>query len=132
MSYHESRMDAGQCSLIIIQSYKIEGAHTAIVNDCAACHKGIYNGTTPKTCVGCHQVRIIMRLRIRNHTHGDRSTDCGTSVSPDGSWIIGFHLIVQQPIDGVTLGRKTSVPPAYGTINRCIAIRNTTIDWSKS
>ena len=34
--------------------YTIAGAHTAIANDCAACHKGIYNGTTPKTCVGCH------------------------------------------------------------------------------
>ena len=34
--------------------YVIEGAHTAIAGDCAACHNGNYNNT-PNTCVGCHQ-----------------------------------------------------------------------------
>ncbi|MBK8555054.1 MAG: hypothetical protein IPL65_04445 [Lewinellaceae bacterium] len=34
--------------------YPITGAHTAIANDCAACHNGDYNNT-PNTCVGCHQ-----------------------------------------------------------------------------
>ncbi|MBK8778369.1 MAG: hypothetical protein IPO25_13565 [Saprospiraceae bacterium] len=34
------------------QYYVIAGAHTSIANDCAACHKGVYNGTT-KTCFGC-------------------------------------------------------------------------------
>ncbi|MEZ4910823.1 MAG: hypothetical protein R2774_08165 [Saprospiraceae bacterium] len=34
--------------------YVIAGAHTAIANDCAACHNGNYS-TTPNTCIGCHQ-----------------------------------------------------------------------------
>ncbi|MFZ4543186.1 MAG: multiheme c-type cytochrome [Saprospiraceae bacterium] len=34
--------------------YVISGAHTAISNDCNACHKSNYNNT-PNTCVGCHQ-----------------------------------------------------------------------------
>ncbi|MEP7323386.1 MAG: hypothetical protein ABI761_15785, partial [Saprospiraceae bacterium] len=34
--------------------YKLEGAHTAIKNDCASCHHGTYDGSTPTTCVGCH------------------------------------------------------------------------------
>ncbi|MEP7323537.1 MAG: hypothetical protein ABI761_16555, partial [Saprospiraceae bacterium] len=36
------------------QYYVLSGAHATIANQCATCHKGVYNGTTPKTCVGCH------------------------------------------------------------------------------
>ena len=36
------------------QYYALSGAHATIANNCATCHKGIYNGTTPKTCIGCH------------------------------------------------------------------------------
>ncbi|MDZ4707145.1 MAG: hypothetical protein SH818_01985, partial [Saprospiraceae bacterium] len=36
------------------QIYKLEGAHAGIANQCAECHHGIYDGSTPKTCFGCH------------------------------------------------------------------------------
>ena len=52
MSYDKSWLATGDfCEPQYLLCYN--RAHTSI-KDCNTCHKGIYNGTTPKTCMGCH------------------------------------------------------------------------------
>lgn len=57
--------------------FVITGAHTAITNDCAACHNGVYNGSTPKTCFGCHS-DDYNRAKNPNHQASMFSTSCET------------------------------------------------------
>ncbi len=56
--------------------YALNGAHTAIANDCAACHNGNYN-STPNTCNGCH-TNDYNTATNPNHVAGHLPTDCAT------------------------------------------------------
>lgn len=63
--------------------YVIEGAHTAIANDCASCHNGNYNNT-PNTCVACHQQDYDATLDP-NHKLAQFPKDCA-SCHNQGAW----------------------------------------------
>jgi len=63
--------------------YVIEGAHTAIAQDCKQCHNGNYNNT-PNTCVGCHQSDFDA-AKDPDHIAAKFTTDCRTCHS-QSSW----------------------------------------------
>ncbi len=54
--------------------YLLEGAHSAISNDCNTCHSGDYNNT-PNTCYGCHQSNYNATTNPPHSTSGF-GTDC--------------------------------------------------------
>ena len=57
--------------------YVIEGAHTAIASDCAACHVGGDYANTPNTCAGCH-IDNYNATTDPNHQTAGYSTECAT------------------------------------------------------
>ncbi|MBK8501805.1 MAG: hypothetical protein IPL46_06105 [Saprospiraceae bacterium] len=57
--------------------YVIEGAHTAITSDCAACHIGGDYANTPNTCAGCH-IDTYNATTDPNHQTAGYSTECVT------------------------------------------------------
>ncbi len=63
--------------------YPLNGAHTAIANDCVACHNGNYN-TTPNTCAGCH-TPDYNQTTDPNHVAQQFPTDCATCHS-ESAW----------------------------------------------
>ncbi|RLD21568.1 MAG: hypothetical protein DRI69_03700 [Bacteroidetes bacterium] len=56
--------------------YVLAGAHTAIANDCAACHSWDFNNT-PNTCFGCHEADYNATIDP-DHQALQFSTDCIT------------------------------------------------------
>ncbi len=78
--------------------YQLNGAHTLIANDCAACHNGDYNNT-PNTCYGCHQAEY------ENTTNPDHealqfSTDCASCHSEDVWMPANFDHNAIYPLTG--------------------------------
>ncbi len=63
--------------------YVLNGAHSAIANDCAKCHNGNYNNT-PNTCAGCHTPDYNQTTNP-NHVDAQFSTDCASCHS-ETSW----------------------------------------------
>ena len=84
--------------------YKLEGSHTAIANDCAACHHGVYNGTTPKSCYGCHATNYFSTSNP-NHSKSNFSTSC-ESCHSETAWIPATfdHNKTKFPLTGVHAG----------------------------
>lgn len=66
------------------QFYVIEGAHTKIAMDCAACHKGNYTNT-PNTCSGCH-LDDYKNVVDPPHQTLQFSTECATCHTQT-SWV---------------------------------------------
>ncbi len=64
--------------------YVLAGAHTAIANDCAACHSGDFNNT-PNTCFGCHESDYNATIDP-DHQALQFSTDCITCHS-ESTWV---------------------------------------------
>ena len=64
--------------------YMLNGAHTAIANDCASCHNGDYNNT-PNTCFGCHSDDYNLTT---NPSHDDAQfpIDCETCHT-ESAWV---------------------------------------------
>jgi len=56
--------------------YQLNGAHSAISNDCATCHSGNYN-STPNTCVGCH-LNNYNQTNDPPHASAQFPTECQT------------------------------------------------------
>ena len=65
--------------------YPLTGAHTAIANNCAECHKGDYNNT-PNDCNSCHNTDY-KKTNNPNHSTLNLSTDCASchTTAPDWS-----------------------------------------------
>ncbi|HFA47736.1 MAG TPA: hypothetical protein ENJ95_01815, partial [Bacteroidetes bacterium] len=63
--------------------YQLNGAHTAIANDCAQCHNGDYNNT-PNTCVGCHAANYNLTVDPP-HASLQFPTDC-ESCHTESEW----------------------------------------------
>ncbi len=61
----------------------IDGAHTAVANDCVICHNGDYNNT-PNSCAGCHQNDYDQSVNPDHGTLGIPTAcdDCHTT-NPD-------------------------------------------------
>jgi len=57
------------------QFYKLEGAHAGIANQCGDCHQGRYDGSTPKTCFGCHSTQYNA-AKNPNHISANFPTSC--------------------------------------------------------
>ncbi|MDF1866381.1 MAG: hypothetical protein P1U70_16215, partial [Saprospiraceae bacterium] len=83
--------------------WELKGAHTAIANDCVACHNGDYNNT-PTDCFGCHELDFNQSTNP-NHMDAQFPTDCTTchdetawspsSFNHDDHWILdGGHAII--------------------------------------
>jgi hypothetical protein len=78
--------------------YPIVGAHTAIANDCAACHNGDYQNT-PNTCFGCHSEDYTATTNP-NHATANFPTDCESCHGQD-AWIpSSFDHNTFYPITG--------------------------------
>lgn len=54
--------------------YQLTGAHSAISNNCADCHKGTYTNT-PENCYGCHQNDFTSSVNP-NHVNAGISNKC--------------------------------------------------------
>ncbi|MBK7214184.1 MAG: hypothetical protein IPH88_12980 [Bacteroidales bacterium] len=64
--------------------YVIQGAHTAIATNCAACHQGNYT-STPNTCFGCHSDDYNQTTNP-NHQTSQFSTEC-QSCHSQTAWV---------------------------------------------
>jgi len=84
--------------------FALTGAHSAIANDCAACHKGVYPNT-PKTCYGCHAA-TYNSTKNPSHTAVQFSTDCA-SCHTVNAWVPStFNHTQYFPI---TSGKHTNI-----------------------
>jgi hypothetical protein len=64
--------------------YALTGAHLAIANDCAVCHKGNY-ATTANTCYGCHSTDYKNTTNPA-HSVAQFPTEC-TSCHTTSAWV---------------------------------------------
>ncbi|MFN8357064.1 MAG: hypothetical protein U0Y10_21600 [Spirosomataceae bacterium] len=65
-------------------SYALTGAHAAIANNCAACHKGS-TSNTPKDCNGCHATNY-KAAKNPDHVAAGISTDCASCHTTSPGW----------------------------------------------
>jgi hypothetical protein len=83
-SCHSTNADWKPATFAIHNNYyAIVGAHTAIANDCNACHNGNYNNA-PNTCYGCHQDRYNATTNP-NHQSAGFPTEC-TDCHSQNAW----------------------------------------------
>ena len=99
--------------------YALNGAHTPIANDCAACHNGNYNNT-PNTCNGCHTADYN-GVADPNHTTNQFPTDC-TICHTETAWtpstfdhntvypFSGAHLPIANDCNACHQGNYTNTP----------------------
>ena len=99
--------------------YPITGAHTAIANDCNACHNGDYDNT-PNTCVGCH-LADYNQTTNPDHEAAQFPIDC-ESCHTDNAWIpssfdhnsfypiTGAHIPIANDCNTCHLGDYTNTP----------------------
>ncbi|MCB9332629.1 MAG: hypothetical protein H6574_16270 [Lewinellaceae bacterium] len=111
--------------------YQLNGAHTAIANDCAACHNGNYNNT-PNTCAGCHQADFNATTDP-NHVTNQFPTDC-TQCHDENAWapstfdhntvwpLTGAHASVPNCTDCHIGGNYTNTP------NTCVSCHQADYD----
>ncbi|MDI9876414.1 hypothetical protein [Flectobacillus rivi] len=64
--------------------YPLTGAHAAIANNCASCHKGDVKNT-PKDCNGCHNANYNTTTSP-NHKTAGFSTDCASCHTTNAGW----------------------------------------------
>ncbi|HEX5167868.1 MAG TPA: hypothetical protein VFW11_01745 [Cyclobacteriaceae bacterium] len=64
--------------------YPLQGAHSAIANDCNKCHAQGY-ANTPNTCVGCHLADYNSTTNP-NHSAAQFPTDC-TQCHSETAWV---------------------------------------------
>jgi hypothetical protein len=99
--------------------WELKGAHTAIANDCAACHNGDYNNT-PNDCFGCHELDFNQSTNP-NHLDAKFPTDCAmchdetawtpSSFNHDDHWVLdGAHAIVADDCVACHNGNYTNTP----------------------
>ncbi|MBK6476797.1 MAG: hypothetical protein IPF93_00565 [Saprospiraceae bacterium] len=105
------------------QYYVIAGAHTSIANDCAACHKGVYNGTTPKTCFGCHATDYNTTTKP-NHKTANFSTAC-ESCHSQAAWVPASfdHNKTKFPLTGAHISAACTdchTKGYTGTSTKCV------------
>ncbi|MBK8426852.1 MAG: hypothetical protein IPL27_13175 [Lewinellaceae bacterium] len=105
--------------------YALNGAHTAIANDCAACHNGNY-ANTPNTCNGCHNPDYIATTDP-NHASSQFPTDCATCHT-ETAWapstfdhntiypFTGAHIPIADDCNACHHGNYTNTP---NTCNGC-------------
>jgi len=106
--------------------YQLLGAHTAIANDCAACHNGNYNNT-PNTCFGCHQSEYNNTTNP-DHQTAQFPTDCA-SCHTENAWepstfdhdnfypLTGAHIPVENDCNACHINGNYSNTP--NTCNGC-------------
>jgi len=97
--------------------YKIEGAHIAVANDCASCHKGNYVNS-PNTCYGCHSGTYNQTTKP-NHVTSQFSTICQTCHS-QSAWIPStFNHAAVYPFTGAhtTIAENCNACHTNGYIN---------------
>ncbi len=113
--------------------YPIVGAHTAIENDCNACHNGDYTNT-PNTCIGCHSADYNQTTNP-DHAAAQFPTDC-ESCHTQNAWIpssfdhssfypfTGAHIPIANDCNACHQGNYTNTP------NTCAGCH--TEDYSQS
>jgi hypothetical protein len=85
-SCHTTQADWMPATFAIHDNYwVIDGAHSAIANDCVECHNGSYNNT-PNTCVGCHQADYNASINP-NHSALGIPTDCESCHTTQADWM---------------------------------------------
>jgi hypothetical protein len=102
--------------------YPFTGAHTAIANDCAACHIGGNYSSTPNTCAGCHQADYNQSANP-SHTALNLSNDCAMCHSTAAGWepagfpvhddyyaLNGAHASIANDCAACHNGNYTSTP----------------------
>ncbi|MEZ4918995.1 MAG: cytochrome c3 family protein [Saprospiraceae bacterium] len=110
--------------------YPLNGAHTAIADDCVTCHNGDYNNT-PNTCVACHQPDFDGAANP-SHTNNQFPTDC-IQCHNENAWVPssfdhsiwpleGEHANVPECIECHVGGNYTSTP------NTCVECHQTDYD----
>ncbi len=99
--------------------YPLNGAHAAIANDCATCHKGNYTNT-PNTCAGCHTPDYNQTTNP-NHVTATFPTDCKTCHS-ETAWVpstfdhnnfyplTGMHATIAMDCNACHHGNYTNTP----------------------
>ena len=112
--------------------YTLNGAHTGIANDCAACHNGDYNNT-PNTCNGCHNSDYTATTNP-NHATLQFSTDCASCHS-ETAWMPATfdHNTTDFPLTGahVTTACVQCHSAGYaGTPTQCAACHTTDFNQS--
>ena len=65
--------------------YVLDGAHTAVANDCVACHAGGNYNNTPNTCAGCHTPDYNQSTNP-NHVALGIPTDCADCHTTEPDW----------------------------------------------
>ncbi len=101
--------------------WPITGAHTAIANDCAACHGGDYNNT-PNTCYGCH-TEDYNQTSNPDHQAAQFPTDC-TQCHNQDAWtpatldhnlfwpLTGAHAAIANDCNACHNGNYNNTPNA--------------------
>ncbi len=113
--------------------YVITGAHTAISNNCAACHNGNYNNT-PNTCFGCHSTDFNGTTNP-DHEAGMFPTDCTTCHSQDAWSPSSFDHAIFWPLTGAHNAVAGNCAACHNgnynnTPSECVACHQTDFDGS--